>query len=156
MSTHKSLNDNVKTRYNNLVAEVDGFRRQFNNLHAETKAKYREALDTLDAQYEALKTKFAHLSETGGSALEQRENEFEIYLTEMEEHFHGITTTIQGDGSIGWAEGQAAQDHQDSIGWGEGQGHTQDDTSEGWAEGQSKTHKAGTSEGWAEGYQDRS
>lgn len=156
MSTHQTLGDNLKARYNHLVAEVDEFRRQMDQLHAETKAKYRQALATLDEQYKSLRTKFARLNETNGDALEQRQNEFEIYLTEMEEHFQGITSTIYGDSSIGWPEGQAVSDPQESIGWAEGQSHTQAHESEGWPEGQSTTHKVKTSEGWAEGYHNRS
>lgn len=156
MSTYQSLRDNIKNRYNHLVAEIDEFRRQIGNLHAETKAKYRQALETLDAQYETLRTKFARLNETSGDALEQHQNEFEIYLTEIEEHFQGIKSTIYGDRSIGWPEGQAMADPDESIGWTEGQGHTREHASEGWPEGQSTTHKVETSEGWSEGYHNRS
>ncbi|MCB0167338.1 MAG: hypothetical protein KDI79_24120 [Anaerolineae bacterium] len=156
MSTHQSLSDNLKNRYDHLIAEVDNFRRQIGTLHAETIAKYRQALETLDTQYETLKMKFARLIDTSGDAFEQHQNEFEIYLTEMETHFQGIRTTLHGDSSIGWPEGQAVTDPEESIGWAEGQGHTQEHDSEGWPEGQNTTHKVETSEGWSEGFHNRS
>lgn len=54
-------------------------------------------------------------------------------------------------GALGWAEGQADEEHAlDSEGWVEGMGHQPHD-SEGWPEGQAQRSSTGDPKGWARG-----
>jgi uncharacterized protein YrrD len=150
MINTEAYQEQISAKLNEWGVEIDRLKARANQANTAAREEFHRQLESLSAKQQTIEEKLQQLKQASGERWEELKQELDAALTAFEQNVEQTRARVQeavGQG-LGWAEGVAETQPDDSEGWAEGVGHREQD-SEGWVEGLG--HRQDDSIGWPEG-----